>query len=137
MILYATAAQLETWMDATPEGDVKPLLRRASGLVGRACRNDRYYTQANGLPVDDDLIEALQDATCAQVEVWIAAGVDPIAGDTTQTAQPVWSEIDGARINFDPSGAVAASRAKSAAIDGLCDEAWDILRAAGLGTAAI
>lgn len=135
MIVYATTEQLSDWMDdSQEEASVKPLLRKASGLVRKAIRNDLYDTLPSGLPEDDDLTEALREATCAQVEVWLAAGITSVAGTAGVEPEVVSSSIDGASLSFDVASRVAARQEIAGC---LSVDALDILRAAGLASAAV
>lgn len=134
MILYASEAQLTAWMGVEPEVVVTPYLRKASGLVHTACINDLYDVDATGKPSDPDLAEAMQDAVCAQAEMWIEAGINPVAGAGGQEARPTVSAIDGASVSFDT---YLTAEAFAKAIENLSDDAFAILRAAGLASAAV
>lgn len=67
MLPYATTAQLAEWMGVTesdlPE-EATRLILRASELVQSVSRNN--YDETNF-----DHVEAVQHATCAQVDYWI------------------------------------------------------------------
>ena len=80
MLVYADADNLAEWLGEPAPDNAASLLRHASSRVANACRCDIYDTQPSGLPVDDDIREALRDATCAQAERWSALKVDPAAG---------------------------------------------------------
>lgn len=132
MPIYATAAELTTFIGAQPEGNITAMLRKASLLVTSACRLDCYDTTPIGIPADDDLAEAMRDATCAQVERWIAADVDPLSG-AKQAGVVASSGVDGASVSF------AAPTAADLGVlaDTLCLDALHILRNAGLATSAV
>ena len=135
MILYATEEQLTSWIGSEPDVDsTAPYLRAASVLVHRAVRNDIYDTAPNGTPSDPDLAEAVTEATCAQAEVWIAMGVNPVAGAGGQEARPTVSAIDGASVSFDT---YLTAQAFAEAVENLAPAALSILRAAGLASAAV
>lgn len=134
MIVYATEADLSQWTGLPQSEDNTVALRKASALVTRMCRLDLYVTQPDGRPRDDDLREAMRDATCAQVETWTANDIDPAQGLAGEQPSVTASSIDGGSVSFDTSTATAA---RAALITGLCDEALDILRDAGLGTATV
>lgn len=97
--------------------DVNRVLTRASEVVAEAATTG-YYVDTEGKPVNSWDIEALRDATCAQVEQWLEVGEEnDIAGyrrDTTMATQ-------GLNVSSLPS--IVAPRAKR------------ILRAAGLAWA--
>lgn len=135
-LIYATAADLQTWTGAPPDDPAKAtaLLRRASFLVGRAIRNDLYDVTPSGIPADPDLSDAVRDATCAQVEVWLEGGLNVIAGPGGQPALPTVSAIDGAQVSFD---AYLTAAARTGALTQLDDVALHILRAAGLATGVV
>ncbi len=84
--VHATAEQLTTFLSSAAvvdEDEVARLLARASVKVDRWARAG-YSVDADGVPTDDDVAEALSDATCAQVEQWLEVGeendVDGLAG---------------------------------------------------------
>ncbi|MDF3280482.1 hypothetical protein [Gordonia sp. N1V] len=133
MPVYANATELAAFMESEDVLDtVGPLLRKASLLVTSACRLDCFDVTPTGIPTDDDLAEAMRDATCAQVERWLAAGVDPFAGGA-QTGVVASSSVDGASVSF-----TAPTIADNTALaDTLCDDARRILRNAGLASSAV
>lgn len=138
MIVYADATDLDTWVDGLDtERPVAPLLREASRRVGHACRNDLYKTQPDGTPDDDDLADAMRDAVCAQVEVWLAADVDPIAGAAGITPTKTVKTVDGVTIQYDAASATEVTKARAAVAVDLCDAALSILRAAGLASGLV
>ena len=138
MIVYATHTDLTSWIGAPQaESEVKGHLRAASVLVRDACVNDLYDITPAGLPSDPDLAEALVEATCAQAEIWLALGVDPVAGAAALEAEVTKSSIDGASIEVDASVSAAATAAKVASLDCLAPIALSILRAVGLASAAV
>lgn len=134
MLVYATPDDLSTWMGEPGPDNATQLLRTASLRVATATQADIYNTQANGKPVDDDLSEALRDATCAQAELWAATGVNPIAGAGGLPAQVVSSSIDGASVTMNTA---ALDTAKAQSTTTLCADALEILRNAGLASGAV
>ena len=134
MPTYATENDLVTWMDADLDDDVNavPLLRKASLLVTSVCRLDSYDTTPTGIPSDDDLADAMREATCAQAERWLAADVDPLSG-AKQAGVVASSGVDGASVSF--AAPTVADLADLA--DTLCSDALRILRNAGLATSAV
>lgn len=73
---YATYAQLETFTGSSLPDDetaAERMLDRASELIDDYLRRAVYDVDDDGAPTDDDDIAALRDATCAQVEFWMAA----------------------------------------------------------------
>jgi hypothetical protein len=138
-IVYATDDALTDWIGVTPDTsqDVPTLLRQASILVGRACRNDLYDVDSSGKPSDPDLVEAMRDATCAQVEAWLAVGVDPVAGVGGLTAVKTETTVDGATVKYDTVAVAAAAQAKVASVDTLNPTALAILRSVGLASGLV
>jgi len=55
-----------------PPEDLSRLLTRASELIDDFCRTAVYAVDALDMPTDADDIAAFRDATCAQVEFWLA-----------------------------------------------------------------
>lgn len=76
---YATVADLQAYMLATPPPEGQRMLARASDLLDTYLNTAVYTTDVNGNPTDTSIIAAFKDAVCAQVEWW-AAGNDPLAG---------------------------------------------------------
>jgi len=85
-VAYATSEQLGGYLEggaAAVPGDAARLLARASELVDDHIVTAVYDVDANGQPTDVDVAAALRDATCAQVEFWLAGDEeDDILGPT-------------------------------------------------------
>lgn len=74
--VYATPEQLATYTGApAPEG-AERLLARASEDIDAALLTACYATDADGDPTEQHIVDALRDATCAQVEYQLATGDD-------------------------------------------------------------
>lgn len=131
---YATAADLATWTGATAPTNATQLLRRASALVRKATAVAFYATDTTGLPTDADTLQAFNDATCAQAAMWAAAGIDPTAGGVALVTPTRRKSIGSASLEYDTSAnaSVTAYNARGAAALNLCEEAFDILSAAGI-----
>ena len=131
MLLFADSDDLErfTGEDWTqePPANAAALIRRASGMVQHAVRAARFHVGANGLPTDDDVLDALRDATCAQVAFWESSGVDPTKADTD--ARVTATSLDGASLSYDTATAAQAAKQST---DTLCGESVMILHNAGL-----
>jgi len=56
------------------------LLHFASNLVARATKTAIYRVDADGMPTDLRIVDALRDATCSQVTTWVGIGIDPAKG---------------------------------------------------------
>ncbi|MGC0205229.1 hypothetical protein [Streptomyces levis] len=74
--VYATPEQLTAWTGKPAPGDADRLLARASEDVDDALVSAVYRTDALGMPSDPAVLQALADATCAQVEYQQATGDD-------------------------------------------------------------
>lgn len=139
MLIYATESNLSDWTDtATPVNAVQ-LLRSASGLVAEATQTDFYDTDDTGLPTDPLVLQAFNDATCAQVAMWIAAGIDPSAVGLNQKGLIASKKIGSAVISYDNNGpaSVSVTQARQAAATSLCDESMRILHAQGLASTQV
>ena len=130
MLIFATDADVEKWMGEPLDGrSVDALLRRASSLVQRAVRSARFAVTPAGMPQDPDIEEALRDATCEQVTVWLENDVNPV--EVASAAAPVAaSSIGDASINYGDSS--ASNAAKDSISTTLHPAALDILANAGL-----
>ncbi|MGW5673940.1 hypothetical protein ACWEV4_02410 [Streptomyces sp. NPDC003860] len=74
--VYATPEQLAAWTGAPAPADAERLLARASEDVSDALLTAVYETSSVGMPTDPSVVQALADATCAQVEWQLASGDD-------------------------------------------------------------
>lgn len=84
---YATSAQLTAYLGAPAPADADRLLDRASEVIDEALRTAVYAVNTAGAPTDADVIACLADATCAQVEFWLASDEEddvlgPVQGQT-------------------------------------------------------
>ncbi|MEV8055156.1 hypothetical protein AB0P37_01165 [Streptomyces antimycoticus] len=74
--VYATPEQLAAYTGApAPEG-AERLLARVSEDIDAALLTAYYATDADGDPTEQHVVDALRDATCAQVEYQLATGDD-------------------------------------------------------------
>lgn len=137
MLLYATTADVTAWIGEDPDVDPTGMIRKASILVGQACRNDLYDVDGAGKPSDPDLVEAMRDAVCAQVDYWVAAGVNPAQGSAGLGRVKTEMTVDGATVKYDTTGVVAAAQEAAASIDSLNGDALAILRNAGLASGLV
>jgi hypothetical protein len=74
--VYATPEQLAAWTGQPAPADAERLLARASGDVDAALLCAYYATNDAGMPTEPHVVQALADATCAQVEYQLATGDD-------------------------------------------------------------
>lgn len=120
--VYATDADLGTWVDTVPPNSAL-LLRYASIRVAKACNISPYTTP------DPTSAPVLKDATCAQAASWITLGIDP-AKSGTDIPGPVKSvTLLDKKIDRDTS---AATKLLEQAAQDLAEAARDILVQAGL-----
>jgi len=134
VLIYATSAELTTWLGVAAPANAAALLRSASILVHRATMTAVYDVDvATSLPTDAALVEALRDATCSQVSTWIALAIDPAKG--AAGAKVVTSKsIGSASVSYANAQALANSAvsALADATTSLSQEALLILADAGL-----
>lgn len=131
VLVYATPSDLDGWLtsDGVPE-NAQRLIRSASLLVADATRAARYDVDTTtGLPYALTYVEALRDATCAQVAAWDALGIDPAKGAAGVPAVEASKSIGGASISYAVGAQVEAAATSATA---LCEEALRILAGAGL-----
>lgn len=108
-----------------PPEDLDRLLTRASELIDDYCRTAVYDVDDDGLPTDADDIAALRDATCAQVEFWLAGDEeDDVLGPVDSIS------VGGLRIEY------SANAGERIGVLALAPRAARILRAAGLYSGA-
>ncbi|ALM38228.1 hypothetical protein [Streptomyces sp. FR-008] len=74
--VYATPEQLAAWTGQPAPADAERLLARASADVDAALMCALYDTNDAGVPTAPHVVQALADATCAQVEYQLANGDD-------------------------------------------------------------
>lgn len=127
MLVFAQAADVESFTGQPAPENTERLIRKASGMVQHAIRRATFDTTPSGLPSDPDVADALRDAVCAQVEYWDGSDVDPTKADTTPALSS--TGLDGSSLGFDTA---TAAQVKAQAADSLCDEAQLILDNAGL-----
>lgn len=137
---YATAAELASWMD--PDSDPPPtvplasvLLRLASARVDEAV-TARYVTDAEGMPRDARVRNALRDATLTQAEAWAANGIDPRKTTAELKRQVQSKSLSGGTLSV----TYAAAQADLLALvtsDGLTALAYGVLLRAGLITTRV
>jgi hypothetical protein len=77
--VYATLADLTAYVPAgtapmPTEPEATRVLTSASKVIDRAAMCGIYQTDTTGYPTDTAVRQAFRDATCAQVEWWIATG---------------------------------------------------------------
>lgn len=137
LLTYATVDQLEAWLQAPVPDNAAARIRSASILVRSATRLDYYDVDVNNMPTDATILAAFQNATCAQVAMWIGAGIDPAAGlaGVIGTSGPVTSTgVLTGRVTYDGAAITSQSNinALQDAVQGLCPEASEILLEAGL-----
>lgn len=136
MLIYATTAQLTTWLGVASPSNATSLLRSASILVRRATLTAVYDIATGGMPTDADLVAALKDATCSQAATWIALAIDPAQGVAGAGKVVAAKSIGSASVTY---ATVNAAQAMADASEFLSQEAWLILSDVGLtsGTPAV
>lgn len=134
MLIYATTAEVNDWLQDEAPANVDQLIRSASLLVRHATLTARYTVDPAGKPDDPDVLAAFRDATCAQVASWVTLGIDPAGGGIDGTPPVQSSKILNGDITYDTSAAasVTAQNARQTASRTLCTDAAMILSTAGL-----
>jgi hypothetical protein len=85
--VYATSADYTARTGQTAPADIERLLARASQDIDDALLTALYDTDADGMPLEAEVIDALRDATCAQVEY------QQETGDTGTGAAGRWDSV--------------------------------------------
>ena len=134
MLIYATPAELATWMGRDAPDNATTLLREASALVADACLADIYDTDLDGYPTNSTYRDAMRDATCIQAEFWAAHGIDPAKGRAGMAEVVTSSSIDGASVS---TNAGELESAKAWSLDSLVSSSLRLLRFAGLASNAV
>lgn len=134
-IVYATTTDLATWTGAAVPTNATVLLRSASRLVRQATAVAFYAVDSNSLPTDATWLQAFKDATCAQVALWAANGIDPTTGGITAAGVLRARKIGTASLDYDTTAAtsVTAFAARAFAARTLCQESVEILQQCGIG----
>ncbi len=73
---YADTDELATWLGEAAPANADALLERASAFLDAVINAAFTVDDETGLPTDTDVAAAMSDAACAQVEYWIAVGVE-------------------------------------------------------------
>lgn len=130
MLVFAQPDDVVTWAGYAFDKDVnlQPLIRRASSMVQRAVRSARFEVTPAGMPEDPEVMDALRDAVCEQVTVWVENDISPTA-IASATGAVTSSSIGDASVSY---SSVDAAQIKDQAANELCDAALDILANAGL-----
>jgi len=128
--IYAEPTDLTSWLGEIP-ADAQSLLLKASLLVAKATRFDRYDADDNRIPTAPVVREAFRNATCQQVVSWKAAKVNPFGGLTGQSPQIASQSADGGSVSYTN----LPTPQDIAKVTGeLCAESLIILQLDGLGS---
>ncbi|WP_063023826.1 hypothetical protein [Nocardia niwae] len=133
MLTYAVPDDLmDGWLAEEPDAaEAERDIRYASILVRKATRLDIYEVDPAGLPTEPDVIEAMRDATCAQVAEWQEAGINPAAGSVGRVVAIKSESADGGSVTYADGPSAAEIKAS---LSQLCSAGLDILRNAGLAS---
>lgn len=130
MLVFAQPDDVVKWAGYTFDKDVElePLIKRASSMVQRAVRAARFEVTPAGMPEDPDVMDALRDATCEQVTMWVENDINPVRMESANVGVTS-SSIGDASVSYntDSVNAVRDQMARE-----LCEEAMMILGNAGL-----
>lgn len=84
MTAYATSAEYAAFADGATPDDLPRLIDRAGEVIDDFTRTAVYAVDSDGLPTGAIEIAAFRDATCAQVEFWLAGDEeDDVLGPVT------------------------------------------------------
>lgn len=135
MRIYALPEDLvgNGWLDAIPDKALA-FIREASQLVEEATSLYWYDVDDDGMPTKPRVVQAFTDATCAQVAVWVNAGLDPTKGATGQGAHISSQSVPGGSVNY--TGTQTTEALGSAATE-LAPNARLILTNARIGSRAL
>lgn len=136
-VVYASAQDYSTWVgdSGIMPTNISQLLRSASLLIAEETKAAYYDADADtSLPTDPTILQAFNDATCAQAMVWAQLGIDPNLGGLDVQAPKRGKGIGTARIDYDTSvvTSAAAFAARQQLVTGLCLQAQTILRQVGV-----
>ncbi|WKX70044.1 hypothetical protein [Streptomyces sp. XD-27] len=123
--IYATPEQLVAWTRQPAPDAAERLLARASEDIDAALLTAIYDTDTTGFPTDAAVRGALADATCAQVECWLATGSDGI------TTAEQWDSVSIGPVSLSGRSNVPPSPAVVNGVE-IAPRALRILRGAGL-----
>ncbi|WP_405659737.1 hypothetical protein [Streptomyces sp. RK9] len=119
---YATPEQLAARLGEPAPADAVRLLARAGEDIDSALLTALYGVDDDGNPTDQTIADALSDASCAQVEYWIATGDDGTG------AGGVWDSVSIGPVSLSGRGRTAST---AAGVE-LAPRAERALRRAGL-----
>jgi hypothetical protein len=130
---YATKAQLATFTgvaEGVLPADSERLLKRASELIQDSTASAVYDVDSSGLPTLAAAVTAFSEATCAQVEYWLAGDEeDDVLGPLQGMS------VGNQRQQFEGSGAKGGSSRVSPMY--LAPRADRILRLAGFMSGSV
>lgn len=133
MISYATAEDV-TAFDADVElpARIDRWLMVANGLVEDTIRVAVYESDPDtGVPTDSVLADAARTAVAVQIAAWVDSGADPLGGVGTSEQSVTSKTLQGiGSVTYGTTSTGGATIDVPA--DQLCDEAWRVLRRAGL-----
>jgi len=114
MTAYATSDEYATFAGGTTPDDLPRLIDRAGEVVDDFTRTAVYEHDTDGFPTEAEDIAVFRDATCAQVEFWLA-------GDEEDDVLGPLSDLTIGNVKAMPAAPLV-----------LAPRAGRILRAAGL-----
>lgn len=106
MLLFASSGDFEKYADMEAPTNIDRLLGLASSWVRDAVRRAQFDTTPAGLPSDPDVEDALRDATCEQVLVWVQNGVEPGKAPTRGAVSS--SSIGDGSVSYETASVVEA-----------------------------
>jgi hypothetical protein len=108
-MVFATAAEYESYTGQPAPANAARLLARASRLISQETKAALYDVDASGYPSDPDVRRAFRDATSAQVSVWADRDA-AAAGTSDDLASTPWTSVKAGELSFSrPSAPEATS----------------------------
>lgn len=123
--VYATQEQYRAWSGDETATVSDALLTRASMQVDLILRGAVYDVNDQSMPTNVDVIQALQDATCAQIQWWDELGDTTGAGAASQFQSAALGSASYTK-GYSSAGSNAGNGS------GLSPTAFQILEVAGL-----
>ncbi|TMU98095.1 hypothetical protein [Streptomyces sp. DASNCL29] len=102
--VYATAADYQGYTGQDPPADVDQLLARATRMLeAQVLRMCWYDVDADGMPTNATVLEAIRRAVCAQVQWWGELG------DSIGAAGVGWGSVGIGSVSLSRSGSASGS----------------------------
>ncbi|MEE4598223.1 hypothetical protein V2J94_41380 [Streptomyces sp. DSM 41524] len=119
--VYAAAADLQDYTGQAPPADADQLLTRATRMLeAQVLRMCWYDVDADGMPTNATVLEAIRRAVCAQVQWWGELG------DSIGAAGVGWGSVAIGSVNLGRS--VTSVSGSDSAARQIAPQVWDELQ---------